>query len=366
MKKYLLLGFLTLCFVNTNVNAKEIVKLENNLEISKNNLCDSTKDYGNIIFRNDDFIDGKKVQYYCEFENDQEALNNIKEKYKETFSFLQKKYNLEELSTNNWNAYYESASKDNNTDNYLNYQQIRVFFDTYENKFKNNQIEELIGSLMKSKNSSVNKKNILKTLDTMLPSYNMKLSEEEYSIMPLADQKFNVTAGVNYAKNYAWNANKSKYGELGADCTNFASQILENGGYTQVWGLTNRFGWWYKNDNGNFKYSWSWVNADSFLKYWGIKNYYYDFEQLSRNVQVGDFIILDENDDGDYNHTGFVTYKSNSLSSHTIANNVKLNYYDFIVAQHTNNYNSWVSEDVNGWENGVLTNSRYAIVNINK
>lgn len=130
--------------------------------------------------------------------------------------------------------------------------------------------------------------------------------------------------------------------------------------------LTNRLGWWYKNNNGSFSYSWSWVNADKFLKYWGIKNYYYDFEQFSRNVQVGDFIVLDENDDGDYNHAGFVTYKANSLSTHTINGNVILNYYDFIVAQHTNNYNSWVSEDNNGWENGVLTNTRYAIVNINK
>lgn len=44
---------------------------------------------------------------------------------------------------------------------------------------------------------------------------------------------FNVNAAVDYAKIYAVNPNTDNYGYLDADCTNFASQIMENGGIQQ-------------------------------------------------------------------------------------------------------------------------------------
>lgn len=361
MKKYLV--FLLLFLGITNVSAYEIsTDSDQNytyFDNYKETLCQSSKKFGTIKFRNNEIINNNIINYYCEFDDPAAALATLKDQYKDALNYLKDFYHLEELDSQNWNSYYVASQKDGNTKFYNEYLNIRSFFDTYENTDKNNQINDLIAS----DDNSLEK---LKNLDMLIPDYNKKLVNDAYEITPFATQIFNVSAGVSYAERYAWNPNSGQYGDVGADCTNFASQILENGGYNQVWGLTNRLGWWYKNNNGSFSYSWSWVNADKFLKYLGIKNYYYDFEQFSRNVQVGDFIVLDENDDGDYNHAGFVTYKANSLSTHTINGNVILNYYDFIVAQHTNNYNSWVSEDNNGWENGVLTNTRYAIVNINK
>lgn len=40
-------------------------------------------------------------------------------------------------------------------------------------------------------------------------------------------------------------------------------------------------------------------------------------------------------------------------------------FKDFKIAQHTKNYNKLVSDEGNGWEYGVFTNTRYAIVDIN-
>src|SRR2546426_10275487 len=61
---------------------------------------------------------------------------------------------------------------------------------------------------------------------------------------------YNHSAAVNYADQYALNYNSS-YPTWAADCTNFASQALNAGGYKQVRGdnvstnVKNWFGFWY-------------------------------------------------------------------------------------------------------------------------
>ncbi len=59
------------------------------------------------------------------------------------------------------------------------------------------------------------------------------------------------------------------------------------------------------------------------------------------NIRKGSFIAYDKASDGDWDHAGFVTDKSATYSS-------TLGYYDYKVAQHTNNYNAWASSNDNG------------------
>ena len=50
--------------------------------------------------------------------------------------------------------------------------------------------------------------------------------------------------------------------------------------------------------------------------------------------------------DGEWDHMGFVTAQASAEANHNGDT-----YRDYKVAQHTREYNSWTSEDINGWEN---------------
>lgn len=160
----------------------------------------------------------------------------------------------------------------------------------------------------------------------------------------------NVRAAVLYAEKYAWNANTGQYAYYkGEDCTNFVSQILEAGGVSQVSSASENSGWWHRVVNGRHEHSISWVRSDTFARYMGIGYTTNRIMNLSMNIQVGDILALDNNSDGDWEHMGFVTYKNSHMGSYTLDNTI-LTYYDFIVAQHSNNYNTWVSANDNNWD----------------
>lgn len=74
---------------------------------------------------------------------------------------------------------------------------------------------------------------------------------------------------------------------------------------------------------------------------------------FSSNIQNGDFIVADYENDGDWNHMGFVTDKKSSKTN---------GYYDYKVAQHTSNYHAWTSSDTNGWENIGTDGGKYGRV----
>jgi hypothetical protein len=76
---------------------------------------------------------------------------------------------------------------------------------------------------------------------------------------------------------------------------------------------------------------------------------------FSGNLQAADFIAYDRDRDGDWNHIGFVTSVDSSAGTYNGST-----YYDYKVAQHTNNYHAWTSSSTNGWE--TLTNVTYARV----
>ena len=86
------------------------------------------------------------------------------------------------------------------------------------------------------------------------------------------------------------------------------------------------------------------------------ENVYSTLKMFSGKVAKGDFIALDGNDDGEWDHMGFVVQVGTP-------NNYNGKYYtDFKVAQHTGDYLKWVSKERNGWDKEDDGKVKYAIV----
>jgi hypothetical protein len=248
---------------------------------------------------------------------------------------------------------------------------FNAFLDIYENESKNNAIKALLTS-----NADIDQE----TLAYLLPCndpYVKNYFNGIYTAQPRAAQYFNKSLGRTYAIRYATTPNQSEYGYInGADCTNFASQILIAGGIN----MHDRYpykleGWWHKEVqewHGNsyvwvHQYSTSWVNADSFVRFMGTSgNEYTSFQTFSGKLISGDFIALDYGRDGDWNHLGFVCDIGSYGTYYYTVNGVQHSKYyrNFTVAQHTGQYYAWTSSDTNGWEVADGT-AKFAIVRRN-
>ncbi|MDO4854719.1 MAG: amidase domain-containing protein [Coriobacteriia bacterium] len=148
--------------------------------------------------------------------------------------------------------------------------------------------------------------------------------------------KLNKAKAIAYAKKYADEPNRGKYGYCeGRDCANFASQILEAGGIKQ----TSK--WWHKNSNGKQTQSDDWVTANGFAKYFGVGYKTHSPSAFSSHLKAGDLIGTSFVSDGKWNHIGFVTAVGSK----------KNGSYDYQVAQHSKNYVAWTSSKINSWEN---------------
>ncbi len=140
------------------------------------------------------------------------------------------------------------------------------------------------------------------------------------------------------------------YLKLTSDCTNFMSQILEAGGLPQE--VTNSIstGWWHKvvvsgtvsSPSFTHTHSCSWTYADTFVRHFGALGTYTSHYLFSQSLKIGSYIAFDSDNDGDWDHMGFVLNKD--------VYNTSLGYYNYYVAQHTTNYKKWVSEGRNHWE----------------
>lgn len=368
---------------STNVEAREIIfNTEtgySSFDEYKETLCNSSYEYDSVIFRELN-VENNTINLYCEFKSPENALINFKEKFSDTLNYIMNKYELEEISNDNWEEYKEivitKIEEDLNAT--MDYMKMAIFFETYENTAYNDDIEQKLNSFENNSTYySIESNQDLDELESLIPSYYKITGNNDSIIQPYATQKFDFDKGYAYMKKYVWNANADKYGDLGGrDCTNFASQILHEGGYNTVLGVTASNGWWYNNLLGSHHYSYSWTAADKFVDYWGKKKEYYGsngFTQFSKDVQKGDFIAQDKNCDRKYNHMGFVSdVKSKTqLLTSTFDNPEKgicywVDFYDFTVAQHSTNYERKVSSDKNGWDEGGALGYNHAIVRINK
>lgn len=119
---------------------------------------------------------------------------------------------------------------------------------------------------------------------------------------------YNLEAAQEYASAYAM-VNNYSYPEYGADCTNFASQILFAGGFntTSLWNI------W----AGPGTIAWqTWVNAGVFCTYWGDHRGYIgktctSLAEVNKNSKPGDFLVWRNKTTLEYEHTQFVQTKVN-------------------------------------------------------
>lgn len=281
---------------------------------------------------------------YPTFDNPQLALENIQKQASNVLKLLNQEYDIGKLSDENWMNYYDAMYNMMDLSNcpewynesYIEFRMLRNFFDIYENEFKNVELKEIA---MKSENPDI----LLSNEDFLLalPYTNMKVQELSRHYIPLS-VGFSIEDGITYATDHATSPNKSDYAYFSSDCTNFASQILEAGGVEQEVYSSESKGWWHTKGLLGHKHSISWIRADTFANYMGIGYETEDNADFSENIKKGDFIAADFENDGDWNHMGFVTdvadFKSNG-------------YYNYKVAQHTSNYHAWTNSPTNGWEN---------------
>lgn len=130
--------------------------------------------------------------------------------------------------------------------------------------------------------------------------------EQQYE--PHIQIAYNLEAAQEYASAYAM-VNNYSYPEYGADCTNFASQILFAGGFntTSLWNI------W----AGPGTIAWqTWVNAGAFCTYWGDHRGYIgktctSLAEVNKNSKPGDFLVWRNKTTLEYEHTQFVQTKVN-------------------------------------------------------
>lgn len=280
------------------------------------------------------YIDGQKNNLYVVFENDYDAINEAENNCLNLLSALSKEYKLEKICDKNISEYRTAMymfldSEDNKSFEDSNEEVIylKSFFDIYENKEKNKRILELINS---RKNVLYDTNEFDEDLSLLLP-FSEPYAQKYIGInTEISTYSYSASAAVKYANKYAVVPNLLEYYFFDeGDCANFASQILGNGGVNQAVYDSTAKGWWHKYSGGKHSHSQSWTMADTFARYQGVKYTTTSNNSFHSNLKQGNFIVADYQQDGDWDHCGFVTDKSTT---------------QYKVAQHTSNYNEWSSK----------------------
>ena len=118
-------------------------------------------------------------------------------------------------------------------------------------------------------------------------------------------------SNVQWYANTYWDNYNSAYRTFdghGGDCTNFVSQAMRHGGWSDDLGwYRSTSNWWYNSSNQ----TWTWINV----------GYFFDFTNQSgrgsiaghvSDLQIGDVLQVDFQSDGVKDHTMVVTAKSGS------------------------------------------------------
>ena len=210
---------------------------------------------------------------FIEFNSQEEALNKVKERCSNLLSQIKTEYNLGDLSEDNWKDYYDGLNSIiDDTKNTIKisesdyeYRFLRSFFDIYENKYKNDKVDD-ISKIEYDKIVMDNgeEKSVKDVIAQNLPCFSDFNKEsfyetnplessiyvdtfEEKSSLALRSADINLDRAVSYATSYAKNPNTSEYYYFShGDCTNFVSQILEYSGVRQDVYESEYSGWWHK------------------------------------------------------------------------------------------------------------------------
>lgn len=330
MKKVLVFILTLGIFAGIFPNEVRATSLQENEVIAENTIIecpyDSLEKIINLKSGGILVINNTSNPLFWEFESKNSAFDIITSMFGDELEKISTAGNLEELSLTNWEDYFDVfkglyfddiGCGGNESINILN-----QFFTVCENHEINKQARALYNQ---------DNTNILELINYLPYTSPVIDTIPKLPVTRAASFTFNKSAAISYAKKYAVTPNSS-YKTYSTDCTNFASQILKAGNAptSVTWK----------------PYTASWTAAHNFETYWYSRsNKQYatgNFNTLSANLQAGDFIIVDWEKDGRYNHVAFVVASGSKTSS---------GYYDVTIAQHTKNYCAKVSSSVNGWEN---------------
>ncbi|HEU4964212.1 MAG TPA: amidase domain-containing protein [Bacilli bacterium] len=147
-------------------------------------------------------------------------------------------------------------------------------------------------------------------------------AEEEADLRVLQETRgrYNRVAAYKYAELW-WDGFNPAYKRMpDNDCTNFVSQVLHAGGIPMVPSSSRSKGWWYRNANNGWSYSWTVAHS---LR--NALSRYMNAQALSdpRQLKVGDIICYDWDGDNRWQHNtvvvGFDYYGYPLVNAHTVA-----------------------------------------------
>lgn len=310
--------------------------------------------YGEVIFPNNLEYGEKQISLFCEYKNEEKAMEKYILENQEILSYIENEYNIEPLNLNNWKKYKEYITnithKKDIDENLLNQaQNSDLFFNIYEDKYTNIMIANIVNSLKKQGLNSLDSL-LINELNEITPYYSEKIATP-FDIEPYVSPDLNVSKATAYAKKWAWSNNTNEYKDLGDyDCTNFVSQILEAGGIKQHQTLSEKTGWWHVKVGGLHKHSLSWTSASSFGNHWGARLRTSNIVDWADSLYEGDIVALDTGATGSWNHLGYVTERGTPNTASAISGHSRVIFRDIKIAQHSENYERWISEEDNRWE----------------
>lgn len=288
-------------------------------------------------------VNGREIYTFKQFDSLEEAINLFENIYSAELEWYRQNNDLDNLSAETYKKYLDDFYETNFAGKDVFRISLRNFLSEIDTYFSN---MELISAIKDAQeNPSVKtyvKVDLLSRVDDvkLMDDY-PELKNNIYNpktFSTYAVSGYNVSAAIAYASKYAETVNTS-YTYYRNDCTNFVSQILYAGNIPTA---SDGNGAWYP-------YSNAWINANSLMNFLGAKygrnNSYDSLYTFSNVLNPGDVIGLDYAKNGSIDHLGFVTAKASSSGTYN-----GYVYYDFKVAQHTNNYHEWVTSPINKWE----------------
>lgn len=183
------------------------------------------------------------------------------------------------------------------------------------------EVRERVLSLIPEENNEEIIEQVNDELDTEIPlTKEMPLTKGIQS--RAASYNYNETLAINYAKKFAHKNNSAEYPVFGADCANFVSQSLKEGGVRMVQGSVSANSSWFcnsKNANNTSQISSTWRGAQSFRWHWGERA-----KGGMRTVKKSDFNSQSKFVNNVYNKT----YKGDAIS---LVNSQGMAYHTIIV-----------------------------------
>jgi len=282
----------------------------------------------------------QKIDLLPTFKNPSSSYNLFMKKHRQDIEIMQSTLNLPDLTPQTANMYHQALfSYDLLPESSRS--ELLAFCDWFENDFENQatlqeiaQIEREVASKTISKQDACEIVMALCPETTANEAASVKLLKSNtFSTLATSKSKkgFNVKKATAYAKKYGpegkYNRKfgyEKKWIFFAADCTNFASQILNAGGVSMVYYSDTHKGWWWKSKT---KKSVSWTRANTFKNYMGSRYKTKRWGSFKSNVKAGDFIGLDSGSDGSVDHIGYVCEKSSKKG--------------LKIAQHSRDYVAW-------------------------